>query len=173
MLNLSGIPHDHGIGPNMIDTLNRSERSKRMSLIRAKDTTSELLVRRLVHSMGYRYALHGKDLPGRPDLVFLPRRKVIFVHGCFWHRHASARCRLARIPKTRLEFWLPKLESNRRRDQRNQRALRGDGWNILVVWECQLRHKEQLENKLRRFLEGKSDARSRIIRRRRWVGARN
>jgi DNA mismatch endonuclease, patch repair protein len=142
----------------MADTLSPRERSKRMSLVRGKHTTPELIVRKLVHSMGYRYALHRTDLPGRPDVVFPSRRKAIFVHGCFWHRHRSKRCKLARLPKTRLDFWLAKLESNRLRDQRKQRALRLAGWKFLVVWECQLSHTEQLENKLRRFLEG-NDAR--------------
>lgn len=108
--------------------------------------------------MGIRYSLHSKDLPGHPDLVFKNQRKIIFINGCFWHRHRSVRCGLARLPKSRLEFWLPKLESNRLRDRRTHRALRAQDWKILVVWECQIGHKEQLENKLRRFLEG-TDAR--------------
>jgi DNA mismatch endonuclease (patch repair protein) len=94
-----------------MDTLSRKERSQRMSLIRNRDTKPELLVRRLVHGSGYRYRLHGTDLPGKPDLVFPGRKKVIFVHGCFWHRHPK--CSLARLPKSRLSFWLPKLTENR------------------------------------------------------------
>lgn len=137
----------------MIDTLTVAERSQRMKLVRGKDTKPELVVRRLVHAMGFRYALHRRDLPGSPDLVFAPRNKVIFVHGCFWHRHAGSRCRLARLPKSKPEFWVPKLESNRMRDEKNKRALRAMGWKILVVWECQLSDKEQLKNKLWRFLE--------------------
>lgn len=137
----------------MTDTLTPSERSQRMKLVRGKNTAPEMLVRRLVHSMGFRYRLHGRDLPGRPDLVFAGLGKLIFVHGCFWHRHQSSRCCLARLPKSRLDFWLPKLESNRIRDDKNERALRKLGWKILVVWECQLSDKEQLKNKLRRFLE--------------------
>jgi len=104
--------------------------------------------------MGFRYALHRRDLPGCPDLVFAPRKKAIFVHGCFWHRHASSKCRLARLPKSRLDFWVKKLESNRLRDDKNKRTLRAMGWKVLLVWECQLSNKEQLQNKLRRFLEG-------------------
>jgi DNA mismatch endonuclease (patch repair protein) len=95
-----------------MDTLSRKERSRRMSLIRNRDTKPELLVRRMVHRAGYRYRLHGSCLPGKPDLVFPSRRKVIFVHGCFWHRHPK--CTLARLPKSRLGFWLPKLTENRR-----------------------------------------------------------
>jgi len=103
-----------------MDTLTPAERSTRMALVRAKDTKPELLVRRLVHGMGYRYRLHRRDLPGKPDLVFPSRGKVIFVHGCFWHRHA--RCALARLPKSRGDFWLPKLTANAQCDSRNARA---------------------------------------------------
>ncbi|MGH6854714.1 MAG: very short patch repair endonuclease [Aestuariivirga sp.] len=137
----------------MTDSLTPAARSQRMGMVRGKNTKPELAVRRVVHGMGFRYALHRRDLPGCPDLVFAPRKKVIFVHGCFWHRHANSRCRLARLPKSRLKFWLPKLESNHRRDQKNIRALKSLGWKILLVWECQLVNKEQLQNKLRRFLE--------------------
>lgn len=114
-----------------------------------------MLVRRLVHSMGYRYRLHAKDLPGKPDLVFRSRRKVIFVHGCFWHRHADPACKLARLPKSRLDFWKPKLDRNRERDERTLDALEHQGWESLVVWECESRHIEQLENKINAFLGGK------------------
>jgi DNA mismatch endonuclease (patch repair protein) len=147
----------------MTDTLSPDQRSERMSLVRGKNTKPELMVRRIIRSMGFRCSLHAKDLPGHPDFVLRRARKAIFVHGCFWHRHPSARCRLARLPKSRLDFWLPKLESNRLRDQRVQRALRVKGWRILIVWECQLSHKEQLENRLRRFLEGEN-ASNRAIR---------
>ncbi len=124
-----------------------------MARVRGRDTKPEMIVRRLLHRMGYRYRLHRKDLPGRPDIVFGKRRKVIFVHGCFWHRHDDPACRLARLPKSRLEFWEPKLAANAERDARHQQALRKAGWGILVVWECQLRHSEQLENILKQFLE--------------------
>ena len=102
-----------------MDTLSKAQRSERMSRVRGKDTKPELLVRRLVHGMGYRYRLHRRDLPGTPDLVFPGRRKVIFVHGCFWHRHPDPACKLARLPKSRTDFWLPKLEGNRARDIEN------------------------------------------------------
>lgn len=100
----------------MTDTLSPIERGKRMGLIRGRDTTPERAVRGLLHRLGYRFRLHPKDLPGRPDVVFRWRRKAIFVHGCFWHRHPDPSCRLARLPKSRLEFWGPKLEANRLRD---------------------------------------------------------
>lgn len=137
----------------MADTLGKAERSERMSRVRGKDTKPELAVRRLVHRMGYRYRLHRRDLPGTPDLVLPSRRKAIFVHGCFWHRHPDPKCKLARWPKSRLEFWEPKLEGNRRRDQENQAKLRELGWSVLVVWECQIGYKEHIENIIRAFLE--------------------
>lgn len=129
-----------------------------MALVRGRDSTVELAVRRLVHRMGFRYRLHDRRLPGSPDLVFPARRKVIFVHGCFWHRHPDPACKLARMPKSRLDFWRPKLEGNRERDLRHQRLLRELGWNFLVVWECEIGHGEQLENGLRAFLaEGETE----------------
>lgn len=136
----------------MTDSLSESKRSERMALIRARDTKPEMIVRRLVHAMGFRFRLHRKDLPGRPDLVLPRTRSVIFVHGCFWHRHPEPKCKLARMPKSRLDFWQPKLEGNRGRDLRNQSELEAMGWRFLVVWECELRHTEQLQNKLSAFL---------------------
>nr|WP_253341030.1 DNA mismatch endonuclease Vsr [Sphingobium sp. OAS761] len=124
-----------------------------MRLVRGKDTGPERTVRRLVHRLGFRYRLHDRSLPGSPDLVFRSRRKVIFVHGCFWHRHPDPACKLARLPKSRLDFWLPKLTANRERDDRVLEALREQGWQSLVVWECESRHIEQLVNKVRAFLE--------------------
>ena len=115
-----------------------------MSRIRGKDTRPELLVRRLIHSLGYRYRLHLKDLPGRPDLVFGKRRAVIMVHGCFWHGHRDPACKLARLPKTRLEFWVPKIEATRVRDERNRQDLAKLGWRVLELWECQLADRERL-----------------------------
>jgi DNA mismatch endonuclease (patch repair protein) len=137
-----------------VDTLTPSERSERMSRVRYKDTKPEFVVRRLVFALGYRFRLHSKRLPGRPDLVFPGLKKVIFVHGCFWHRHPAKTCMLARLPKSRLDFWLPKLEANRRRDVVQQRRLRRMGWSVMVVWECQLRRPLTLERRLRSFLEG-------------------
>jgi DNA mismatch endonuclease (patch repair protein) len=134
-----------------VDNLSPTERSEIMARVRSKNSRPELVVRKLVFALGYRYRLHAKDLPGYPDLVFRKRRKVIFVHGCFWHRHAA--CALARLPKSRLEFWEPKLEGNKQRDQRNRRALTNKGWKVLTIWECQLKKTERLESTLRRFLD--------------------
>jgi DNA mismatch endonuclease (patch repair protein) len=124
-----------------------------MALVRGKDTGPEMAVRRMVHRLGFRYRLHGKNLPGRPDLVFRGRKKVIFVHGCFWHRHADSRCKLARLPKSRLGFWLPKLEANRERDNKNRRLLSADGWGILVIWECELSDLGKVERRIKSFLK--------------------
>ena len=135
-----------------MDTLTATERSERMSRIRSADTTPEMFVRRLVHRMGFRYRLHVSGLPGKPDLVFPGRGKIIFVHGCFWHRHSSASCKLARMPKSRLEFWKPKLETNRKRDLKSQRALQRDGWKVLVIWECAIRS-PNLADTIREYLE--------------------
>lgn len=135
----------------MVDSLSPEERSKIMARVRSKNMRPELAVRKLVFAMGYRYRLHARDLPGCPDLVLRPRRKVIFVHGCFWHRHAN--CSLARLPKSRLDFWETKLESNRLRDEKNRRALRRKGWKVLTVWECQIKDTAGLEQRIRRFLD--------------------
>lgn len=137
-----------------MDTLSPEARSERMGRVRAKNTKPEMTVRRLIHWMGYRYRLHDKRLPGNPDLVFRSRRKVIFVHGCFWHRHPDPNCKLARMPKSRQDFWEPKLEGNRERDERVREMLEGDGWSQMAVWECECRQTDQLENKIRAFLEG-------------------
>ena len=135
----------------MTDTLSPSERSERMGRVHSGNTKPEMRVRRLVHAMGYRYRLHCRDMPGTPDLVFRGRRKVIFVHGCFFHRHPG--CALARLPKSKHDFWLPKLEGNKVRDDRNIALLRSDGWAVLVVWECETKGKEALEARIRRFLD--------------------
>jgi DNA mismatch endonuclease (patch repair protein) len=135
-----------------MDTLTSKERSAVMARVRGKDTRPELAVRRLVHAMGYRYRLHRRDLPGAPDLVFPARRKVVFVHGCFWHRHP--RCPNTRTPKSRLDFWVPKLAENRRRDLRNLRRLSSSQWRALIVWECELRDPDTVRRRLRTFLDG-------------------
>lgn len=136
-----------------MDTLSKAERSKRMALIRSKDTGPEMTVRRLVHSMGYRYRLHCEGIPGTPDIVFRRRKKAIFVHGCFWHAHSDPSCRLARLPKSRLEFWEPKLLGNRQRDIAVQEALIRLGWRVLIVWECLTGRTEELKENIRAFLE--------------------
>jgi DNA mismatch endonuclease (patch repair protein) len=138
--------------PHPMDTLSQRERSERMSRIRSKHTKPELAVRSLVHSLGYRYRLHAVDLPGKPDLAFPSRFKTIFVHGCFWHRHGS-RCPLTRLPKSKLEFWKPKLEQNKKRDERNRKRLLAVGWESLVIWECQLKDNEKLVKRITTFLE--------------------
>ncbi|MDM8347670.1 DNA mismatch endonuclease Vsr [Pseudomonas sp. sp1636] len=141
-----------------MDTLSPHERSKRMGKVRSTNTKPELLVRQLVFSMGYRYRLHRKDLPGKPDLVFSSRKKIILVHGCFWHRHDDPSCRLARLPKSRLDFWLPKFDANLRRDALVADQLDTLGWDVLIIWECQLRDVSALENKIREFIEHKASS---------------
>lgn len=120
-----------------------------MSRIRGTNTAPELTVRRLLHIQGYRYRLHRRDLPGTPDIVFPSRKKVIFINGCFWHAHG---CRIGRPPKSRQEFWLPKLERNRSKDVRNRRALRNSGWGVLTVWQCQTKSQERLTERFLSFL---------------------
>ena len=134
----------------MADSLTPAERSRRMSLIRGRDTKPEMLVRRMAHALGFRFRLHRRDLPGCPDLVFPRLKRVVFVHGCFWHRHQG--CKRARLPKSRHEFWVPKLEGNRLRDRRNRALLKKLGWDCLVVWECQLERPEWVGQKLERYL---------------------
>ncbi|UVH59381.1 very short patch repair endonuclease [Variovorax paradoxus] len=136
-----------------MDSLTPLQRSERMRKVRATDTALEMVVRRLVHGMGYRYRLHRKDLPGKPDLVFPARHKVIFIHGCFWHRHDDPDCRLARLPKSRLEFWIPKLDSNKARDVKTLEILESMGWNVMTIWECQIRDTKELERRIREFLD--------------------
>lgn len=132
------------------DPLTPEQRSRTMSRVRAKDTGPEVRVRRVAHRLGYRFRLHRSDLPGRPDLVFPRLRKVVLVHGCFWHGHD---CRQGRKkPKTNAAYWLPKLERNRDRDAANLRGIRRLGWRPLVVWECQLGG-GGIESRLKRFLE--------------------
>jgi DNA mismatch endonuclease (patch repair protein) len=108
-----------------------------MALVRGRDTKPEILVRRILHAAGLRYRLHVKGLPGKPDLVFRSRRLVVFVHGCFWHQHPDPNCRLARMPKSKLDFWVPKLNGNRVRDERIRAELERQGWRVIEVWECQ------------------------------------
>jgi len=126
------------------------DRSANMRAIRSKDMLPELAVRSLVHKLGYRFRIHRSDLPGKPDLVFPARRKVIFVHGCFWHSHE---CKIAHVPKSNQGYWGPKLQRNRVRDSRNIDALKADGWKVHVVWECKARNEAGLVGQLIRFLE--------------------
>jgi DNA mismatch endonuclease, patch repair protein len=127
-----------------------ANRSRIMRAVKGKNTSPELTVRRLAHRLGYRYRLHGKELPGKPDLVFPSRRKVIFVHGCFWHGHECARG--ARVPKENRDYWQTKIFRNRERDARNVKALTEAGWDVAVFWECELREELALEKRLTDFL---------------------
>ena len=127
-----------------------ASRSYNMSRIRSRDTTPERIVRSMIHGWGYRYRLHADDLPGKPDIVLVKHRKIIFVHGCFWHAHG---CKVGGSgPKTNRRYWNPKLQQNRERDKRHLRALRRTGWRVLVVWECWTRNPQTLERRLKRFL---------------------
>lgn len=122
-----------------------------MRRVRGKDTAPEMTVRSVVHRLGFRFALHRRDLPGKPDLVFPSRQRVIFVHGCFWHGH---HCRSGRNrPSSNTEYWTAKLDRNRSRDARNRRRLRNLGWRVLVVWECELKNQDRLRARISGFFE--------------------
>ena len=136
-----------------MDKISPFRRSANMARIRSKDMKPEMRVRRLVHSLGYRYRLHRKDLPGKPDLVFAPKRKVIFVHGCFWHLHPDTECVDARMPKSNIDYWKPKLERNVERDKQHIKALANDGWGSLVIWECETKDVAALRQRIVSFLE--------------------
>lgn len=133
-----------------MDRLSTKDRSYQMSLVKSKNTVPELAVRKLVFSMGHRYRIHGAGLPGKPDLVFSCKKKVIFVHGCFWHRHDD--CKKATTPASNTEYWLPKFAKTIERDRQALDSLRELGWRILVVWECELKDTAALAEKLRVFL---------------------
>lgn len=135
----------------MADILSPEARSEQMRRIRAQDTAPEMRVRRLVHRLGYRYRLHRRDLPGRPDLAFPSRKKVIFVHGCFWHRHPG--CSRTRTPKSRVSYWEEKFRSNVARDVRKQAELRTLGWDFLIVWECETHNLEEVARRVVDFLD--------------------
>ena len=134
-----------------MDTLSPAQRSERMSRVRSKDSRPELLVRSIAHALGYRYRKHRRDLPGQPDLAFIRRRKAVFVHGCFWHRHECAAGQ--RLPKSRLNFWRAKLERNVERDHANMTRLHDGGWSTLIIWECETRDAPSIEDKLKAFLD--------------------
>ncbi|MCY3566626.1 MAG: very short patch repair endonuclease [Gammaproteobacteria bacterium] len=137
----------------MADTISKERRSELMSRIRSKNSKVELAVRSLVHRMGYRFRLHRKNLPGKPDLVFPGRKKAIFVHGCFWHWHPDPDCKRARMPKSRQEFWKPKLEANRRRDRENKEKLSSLGWEVLEIWECEVGDLNKIMERISAFLD--------------------
>ena len=126
------------------------QRSRNMSAIKSKNTKPEIAVRKLLHSMGYRFRLHRKDLPGSPDIVLPKYKTVIFVHGCFWHRHEN--CKYASSPKTRKEFWESKFKANVKRDKEIQEKIKNIGWKYVVIWECEARNIESIEEKIKRFL---------------------
>lgn len=133
-----------------MDRITKDQRSKLMSRVGTKDTAPELIVRKLLHAMGYRYRLHIKSLPGTPDIVFRKRRKLIFVHGCFWHGH---HCKRGTLPKSNAEFWRAKIKKNQVRDLRNRHDLETLGWQVLVIWQCETKNSEGLSRSLREFLE--------------------
>lgn len=137
--------------PSPLDTMTREERSERMRLVKGRDTKPEWRVRQILKKLGYRYKLQYSKLPGKPDFAFPGKRKAIWVHGCFWHRHEN--CSLARLPKGRQDFWIPKLEGNRKRDLECQNKLHEMGWQILVIWECELSNQSSVESKIKQFLE--------------------
>ena len=141
-----------GVASQRSESIESPELRKRtMQAVRSKDTKPEMVVRRLVHSLGYRFRLHRKDLPGVPDLVFPSRRKIIFVHGCFWHGHP---CRgEPRLPKTNRDYWVPKIAGNAERDRVHRRKLERLGWEVLTVWECELKERAPLQNRLMTFLD--------------------
>ena len=136
----------------MVDTISPDRRSENMRRIRSKGMSPELEVRRLLHAMGYRYRLHRKNLPGHPDIVFPKLKKAIFVHGCFWHQHADRGCKITRLPKSRMEYWGPKLARNKQRDSESLALLLESGWKVLTVWECEVANPVQLKSQLLTFL---------------------
>lgn len=137
----------------MVDTRTKEKRSEIMSMVRSKDTKPELLIRRLIYGMGFRYRLHCKGLPGKPDIVMIGRKKIVDVRGCFWHGHEG--CKYGQLPKSREGFWREKINRNRERDSKNQRMLGEAGWRVLVVWQCELKNIDTLKKRLHEFIEAK------------------
>lgn len=137
----------------MVDHVDAAKRAEIMAAVKSADTSAELTLRRLLHRAGYRYRLHDRKLPGRPDVVFPSRKKAIFINGCFWHRHEN--CRYATTPKTRVDFWEAKFAANVARDRRNTAALEGLGWSVAVVWQCELKRPEEVLARVTQFLESK------------------
>lgn len=135
----------------MADRLTKEHRSWNMSQIRGSNTRPEVAVRSILHRLGLRFRLHRKELPGRPDIVLPRHETVVLVNGCFWHRHKG--CRFAYTPKSREAFWEAKFQQNMERDRRNQRALRRDGWRVIIVWECELREPRKLRRRLARLFD--------------------
>jgi DNA mismatch endonuclease, patch repair protein len=132
-----------------MDRLTKDRRSWLMSRVKGRDTTPEVAVRSMIHTLGYRFRLHRADLPGKPDIVFGPRKKIVFVHGCFWHGH---RCGKGRLPKSNNAFWRDKIVTNRARDLRHIRALARRGWKVLVIWQCELKDPLAVRRRIVDFL---------------------
>jgi len=141
----------------MADNHSPESRSALMSRIRPKNTAPEMIVRRMLHALGYRFRLHRKDLPGTPDIVFPGRRKAIMVHGCFWHAHG---CKIGRPPKSRADFWQSKLERNRQHDAENVTKLQASGWEVETIWQCETKQPDELHARLVIFLGKISESRS-------------
>ena len=139
----------------MVDKVSKEKRSEIMKRVPQKNTKPELQVRKLAYGLGYRYRLHRSGLPGKPDLVFSGRKKVVFVNGCFWHSHED--CKYSRPPKSNKEYWLPKLRKNKERDIRINQELYELGWSVLTIWECELKDMQAVKDKLARFLEGSNE----------------
>lgn len=135
-----------------MDRITPQQRSENMRRIKSGDMKPEVAVRRLLHGLGYRFRLHRYDLPGRPDIVFGSKRKIVFVHGCFWHSHSKSNCPRTRVPKSNLGYWLPKLARTQQRDKRNISELRKLGWRAIVIWECEVPNVSKLKRRLQQFL---------------------
>jgi len=136
-----------------LDIISTDRRSQNMQRIRSQNTLPELCVRRLIYKMGYRYRVNVSNLPGKPDIVFAGRRKVIFVHGCFWHRHADPSCPFAHIPQSKQDYWLPKLERTIERDIENLNKYEQLGWATLIIWECETKDLVRVAERVQEFLE--------------------
>lgn len=130
----------------MTDTLTAEQRSRNMAAIKGKDTKPEMMVRRYLHALGFRYGLHNRKLPGSPDLVFRAFKTVVFIHGCFWHGHRN--CRYATMPKSNTEFWTLKIDRNKERDRESEERLKAKGWNVITIWECDLRDRNRRQETL-------------------------
>ena len=138
------------------DVVTPEQRSRNMSKIKGKNTKPEMTVRSMCHELGLRYRLHRKDLPGTPDLVFPKHGLCLFVHGCFWHRHPG--CKYAYTPKSRLDFWLPKLAKNVERDMKAKRALEVSGWRVSIIWECQTKNRDTLRAEIQKLINPEIDS---------------
>jgi len=137
--------------PGERSTVTKKRRSEIMGRVGSKNTKPEIAIRKILSSMGYRYRLHRKDLPGKPDIAFMGKKKVVFINGCFWHRHPG--CPNTRTPKSRIDYWTRKFDQNVARDKKNIAELKDLGWDTLIIWECEIAQTEEIRNRLRSFLE--------------------